>query len=265
MLEIRRLSPKKDTLRELYLKSGNQCSFPECTRAILNNEGNLVGEVCHIEAAMPGGERFNLNQTNEERRAFSNLMLMCHDHHIETNKEDLYPVVVLQKIKKDHESKYGDPTDKLFSTISDLTLEQEFEYSTSLLKINIVLEWNNTPEMLSETVPLFNNLVDMLKTLSPSTRKIFTLMLQKSKATEINLDEISEVTGKSQSEIKKHIAILLKYNFITEPMQDDIGIYHSYFAEYQLWNMWEELKKYTLRAGISLDDLIFKMNFSLLD
>lgn len=263
--EVKRLNPKKETLRELYLKSGNQCSYPECTRAILNNEGNLVGEVCHIEAAMTGGPRFNPIQTNEERRLFSNLMLMCHDHHIETDKKHLYPVKTLQKIKEDHESKYGDPIDKLFSSISDLTQNQEFEYSTSLLKINVVLKWNNTPEMLSETVPLFNKLVDMLKKLSPNTRKIFTLMLKKSKASEINLEEISEITGESQSKIKKHVAFLLKYNFITEPEQDDFGTYHCYFAEYELWDMWGELNKYSLRAGISLDELIFNMNFSLLD
>ncbi|QED48347.1 hypothetical protein FSZ17_14485 [Cytobacillus dafuensis] len=49
-------------------------AFPSCKKTILNDTGNFVGQVCHIEAAMPGGERFNPNQTNGERRAFSNLI-----------------------------------------------------------------------------------------------------------------------------------------------------------------------------------------------
>lgn len=93
----------KDVLRDLYLLSGNQCAFPGWTRTILNDKGNPVGQVCHIEAAMPGGERFNPNQTNEERRAFSNLMLLCYDHHIETNDVEKYTVKRLKKMKQDHE------------------------------------------------------------------------------------------------------------------------------------------------------------------
>jgi hypothetical protein len=51
---------------------------------LVNHKAQWVGEVCHIEAALPGGERFNKAMTNEERRHRSNLLLMCHDHHVET-------------------------------------------------------------------------------------------------------------------------------------------------------------------------------------
>lgn len=74
---VKRLTPEKETLRELYLKSGNLCMFPECTERMINANGVFIGQVCHIEAAEDGGERFNEKQTNEERRHFSNLMLMC--------------------------------------------------------------------------------------------------------------------------------------------------------------------------------------------
>lgn len=32
----KRLAPTRDTLRELYLKSGNRCAFPECKKALFN-------------------------------------------------------------------------------------------------------------------------------------------------------------------------------------------------------------------------------------
>ncbi len=58
------MKPEKDKLRELYLKSGNQCAFPACNNLMMNKDGDFVVVVCHIEAAMPGGERFNKNKTN---------------------------------------------------------------------------------------------------------------------------------------------------------------------------------------------------------
>jgi hypothetical protein len=74
MTEIpKRLNPTYETLRELYLKSGNQCAFPGCNKPILNAKGEFVAQICHIEAAAPNGQRFNPNQTNEERRQSSNL------------------------------------------------------------------------------------------------------------------------------------------------------------------------------------------------
>jgi hypothetical protein len=54
----KRLMPLPDTLRELYLKCGNECAFPDCHRIMINSDGVFVGQVCHIEAAAPGGERF---------------------------------------------------------------------------------------------------------------------------------------------------------------------------------------------------------------
>ncbi|MCM2533282.1 hypothetical protein NDK43_13865 [Neobacillus pocheonensis] len=106
--EVVRLTPTTATLRELYLKSGNQCAYTSCTARMIDSEGNFVGQVCHIEAAMPGGERFNPDMTNEERRHISNLMLMCYEHHIATNSVDEYPVERLKVMKQAHENKFAE-------------------------------------------------------------------------------------------------------------------------------------------------------------
>jgi hypothetical protein len=107
--KAKRKAPDKDTLRELYLKSGNQCAFSDCTRVMLNKDGVFVGQICHIEAAEDGGERFNPAMSDEERAAFPNLMLMCYEHHVITNDVDTYPVPVLRSMKAGHEAKFTDP------------------------------------------------------------------------------------------------------------------------------------------------------------
>ena len=79
--KVKRLGPKKKTLRELFLFSGNICAYPRCESLMMNKGGVFVGEVCHIEAAAEGGPRFNPGMANEDRRRANNLILLCHEHH----------------------------------------------------------------------------------------------------------------------------------------------------------------------------------------
>ncbi len=99
-----RLTIKKDVLRNLSIRSKNKCAFPGCDHPILNLDGDYIAELCHIEAAEPGGPRYNPQQSDEERRSYDNLLFLCHRHHKETDDEALYPVTLMKKIKFEHES-----------------------------------------------------------------------------------------------------------------------------------------------------------------
>jgi hypothetical protein len=122
--KVARWKPTPDTLRWLYVHSGNQCAFPGCERVLINAKGQWVGQMCHIEAALPGGERFNPLSSNDERRAHENLMLMCHEHHVETNDVGEFPVERLRRIKREHEARFaGQPVaheDKLDEVVNDI-------------------------------------------------------------------------------------------------------------------------------------------------
>jgi hypothetical protein len=111
--KVKRLQPKMDVLRELYLKSGNECAFPDCERKIISAAGEFIGQLCHIEAAEKGGQRFNENESNEQRRTFQNLLLMCYEHHVTTNDVDMYDVPAMKRIKSDHESKFSNVLTKI--------------------------------------------------------------------------------------------------------------------------------------------------------
>lgn len=100
------------TLKKLFALSGNKCAFPGCSTSIVSDHNMLVGEICHIEAANEGGERFNPNITDKERASFENLILMCSVHHTITNNESIYTVEKLKEIKHDHEAKYTFTPDK---------------------------------------------------------------------------------------------------------------------------------------------------------
>jgi len=101
-----RFNPKFDVLRALFARSGNQCAFPGCTHSLINEKNQFIGQVCHIEAASPNGQRFNPNQSDEQRRAYENLVLLCYPHHVETNDAVEYSVERIRNIKYEHESRF---------------------------------------------------------------------------------------------------------------------------------------------------------------
>jgi len=109
MSEIpQRLAPTTKTLRALFARSGNQCSFPNCEHPLVDEDQNFVANVCHIEDALPGG-RFNSKMTNEERRSYENLILFCYQHHKKTDNILKYSVQKLKDIKRHHEAQFVVP------------------------------------------------------------------------------------------------------------------------------------------------------------
>lgn len=262
----KRLEPLKETARRLYLTSGNQCAFPGCNKMIINSDGELLGEICHIEAAMPGGERFNPNQTNEERRNFNNLIILCLDHHQITNNVNEYPVEKLKEMKRNHEKKFADAVSKLESSIEDLTELQTINYCTSLETINKTLQWNNNKEELREIINLFNSEADRLKKLVPNTRNLFSIMINRSNNNVFSIDEVQQAAALSNNEFKKHYNILKRYYFIDEAEEVD-GDYVSALGIADDWDLWTDIKNFCDSESnvYRVEAIINDLNFSLLD
>lgn len=99
-------SPRQKTIKRLFAVSGNKCYFPNCNTSLVDKIGigTLTGEICHIKGKKPGSSRYDLNQSDEERHGFGNLVLMCSLHHkIIDDDSDSYTVSRLKEIKVEHE------------------------------------------------------------------------------------------------------------------------------------------------------------------
>ena len=94
------------TLKRLFALSGNCCAFPGCKELLVNRRNALDSNICHIEGANEGSQRFNPKMSDVDRANYDNLILLCRQHHDETNDTTLYTVAVLKKMKQDHESQY---------------------------------------------------------------------------------------------------------------------------------------------------------------
>lgn len=106
LLIMSRIPPKPTVIKRLFALSGNLCAFPTCNEHLVDEKGNILAQICHIEAAEAGGERYSSTSNDEYRRSFENLILLCGKHHIITDNVMEYKVENLKKMKFDHESKF---------------------------------------------------------------------------------------------------------------------------------------------------------------
>lgn len=273
MLEVpKRLAPTRETIRELYLKSGNRCAFPGCKKALFNGKGVFVGQLCHIEAAEPGGERFNKNQTNEQRRHPSNLFLMCYDHHVETNDVLKFSVAQMKRIKDEHEKLFSDIVGTMLKSVTDHTTLSEPVYANNLNKLNSVLSWNNNEEDLTDVIGELNAIIKKLSTIPLPSRELFLVIVRRGKdgrfgaALEVSVPEVKQATGLSTDELRQCFSILDTHGFTFDNDKNDFGVQMIGVSSPKSgWPMWSDLKDFCKNQQIDIANLIINLDFSALD
>ena len=97
------------TRKMLWGRAASRCSIADCRIELVMDPGDtddpsLVGEECHIVAREDGGPRGLSKLSPDKRDLYSNLILLCCNHHkLVDDRSDEYPVEVLQRIKSEHE------------------------------------------------------------------------------------------------------------------------------------------------------------------
>lgn len=113
------------TIKRLFAVSQNACAFSECRVPIIETSGTVTGIICHIKAHHPGGPRYDSAQTDEERHAFENLILLCARHSKVIDSEpQRYTVEVLRQMKRRHESAACGDLSPADAKKADLLFEQ---------------------------------------------------------------------------------------------------------------------------------------------
>lgn len=215
-----RLSPKLETLRALFARSGNQCAFPDCNHSLINKKNKFIAQVCHIEGANKGGERYNENSTDEERRGFDNLLILCYAHHIETDDIIEYTVEKLKQIKYKHEKSFNNNFSINENALKKLSSEIEYY-------------WNNL-ELLNQTKHDYSDLAVLIH--KPDTFSEITLRSHESiSSIQSHFDNIKE----NDSSLIDDITVFLQSKGYTT---DLINIIQGHSYENPLINRnWETL------------------------
>lgn len=122
---------RSGTTKALFEMAKGTCYFPDCeTKTIVFIDGEpLVNvQIAHIEGAEPEAARYREEMTNEERRSFPNLILLCTPHHdlVDNKKPTVYTTRTLQGWKSTRESATGADLAEL-SGITEETLVAAME------------------------------------------------------------------------------------------------------------------------------------------
>lgn len=276
---VKRLVPTKDTLRELYLKSGNRCAFPDCTALMLDTEGDFIGQITHIEAAEIGGPRFNENMSNEERRSFTNLILMCYPHHVKTHDVEKYSVATLKEMKARHEVRFTDVAQTIENAITDHGTKTVAGKAVTLKRWNDVMGWDGSPDILEHSVRGIGWTAHQLHQLPTLTRQLLTVIVGRLNKLctrgknydyerDVLVKEIAEATRLRVADVLDHVRIMEKYRIAeVQEREDENGLrLDIHMREYPDGGFFlGEFKEYCARTQLPLSALIEELRFDLLD
>lgn len=268
----KRLLPTKETVRALYLKSGNNCAFPHCERRLITGEGDVVGEICHIEDALPGC-RFNPKQTNAQRRHESNLVMLCHDHHVITSNEVKYPIASMMKLKTDHEAKFLDVAYKFLESVTDHTRSENATVPKNLTRMARTMRWKHDPDELAEMLDDVRDLLVRLRDLPKPTREFFEIVVRRSTPTtqsfsgptlEARPEEIRQAVQMRAKQVRNYFGLLDSKGFICDNDKDDMGMQLAGVRSLpdSDWPFFSDLRIFCKREKLNLQQFIVDLDFS---
>ncbi|MBL5825330.1 hypothetical protein [Serratia fonticola] len=275
-----RLNPKHTTLRHLFLASGNRCAFPACTIELVNDFGQYVGNVCHIEAAEIKGERYNPNQSDEERRSYENLILLCANHHMITNDVERYPVSVMTQMKQAHEKR---PVLDVVDTLKErafinATYGEVINLPENLMvikdEIEAIFGKTNMDELVSHAHIYFSH----FQGVPAETREFFANLLMISDSddycTIIDLRKVDVYLRTNTYITAPHYSILESAGLLTEVLTDDdvypTKVYRVFSTfdqdDMQAWLL-QALRNHYNKSSkqVRFIELVSELNFNLLD
>src|SRR5208283_5680560 len=99
-------------IKLLWSNAAGRCSFTNCEERLTVEQAAqaapyTLGEMVHIRGKREGSNRYDKDQTDEQRDRYENLILLCPNHHTLIDKpenENIYSVDVLIKMKIAHEN-----------------------------------------------------------------------------------------------------------------------------------------------------------------
>jgi hypothetical protein len=115
-------SPK--TIKLLWGNAAGRCAFPGCGALLSFPESgkiapHTIGEMAHIRGDKLGSNRHDPGQSDDERNAYANLILLCPTHHTVVDKPEnvgAYTVNMLLNMKLWHERDVADRFKKIVFT-----------------------------------------------------------------------------------------------------------------------------------------------------
>lgn len=268
----KRLSAGTSVARELWLLSGNECAWPGCTTRLLNENDDWIGEIAHICGVKKKSARYDVDMTNEERRAYENLLILCPTHHEQVdskNGSSIHTVADLKRIKQEHE-------DRFRRVLTDLAEKQD-EYVDLTQSATVIpcrtlagLVPGLGPEETAASVKTVNRLAKELSRVTLAARGLFSNVVEFQGR--ITILEAARRAGSTPERIYDLVSELDRFRLAylehgDELIPERIALWPTHNQPLlDGWSFWEDLHPYIhIRPGCTFEDVIVRLDFSLLD
>lgn len=260
----KRLTPVPEVTRRLYLASGNRCAYPNCNGPLIDSRGVLVGEIAHIEGALPASARFNRQMSNEERRGYENLILMCGTDHkkIDSDKTQ-WTVEGLVSLKLRHEALYTTAIDQLRRQVGDIT--EGTTYMAAANELAIIDPVGLNQDEFDSTLKLINDLAFRLSMIPIDVRSVLTVIVHRgnlspniwqvqrwSEEVVIPMSFLTSIVDCSRFELDQHLQVLKHFDLVSEgadPFETERKVVAGNSTPGVGWALFQEIR--TL-AGVDL-------------
>jgi hypothetical protein len=220
-----RLTPRAEVTRRLYLASGNRCAYPQCEQALMGADGILVGEIAHIEGALPDSARFRRKMSNDLRRGYENLLLLCRNHHVTIDRDaDYWTVARLRDLKRSHESIYTAAVDQLRRQVGDITEGVTFTPASNGLAI--LDPTGLEKHELAESCKEINRFAERLSKIPVDARSVLALVVIRGKVLgnawgrsragefEIPVHVLKSIADCSAAKLRQHVEVLRHFGLL---------------------------------------------------
>lgn len=195
----------------------------------MTSDGELAGEIAHIEGALPTSARFNPGMTNEERRAYDNLLLMCGTHHtiIDSDKDKpkdkhKWPVPKLVELKRAHEAIYTAAIDKLRLQVGDITDGVSFKPAANGKALQDAP--NLSEDQLDGSCTVINQFAERLSKIPLDARSLLAIVIARGKeggglggdSGEVNIPVavLESVADCSPTKLRQHADVLEHFGLL---------------------------------------------------
>ena len=224
--------PLPDVTRRLYLASGNRCAFPQCDQPLMGVDAVLVGEIAHIEGALADSARFNPKMSNEQRRNYDNLILVCRTHHatIDRNPEH-WTVAKLKDLKRKHEAIYTAAVDQLRRQVSDIT--DGVSYTPAVNGLAILDPDGLNERERAESCKVINRFAELLASIPYDARSVLALIVERgdmvggyrqihsNSELEIPVRVLKSLADCSSARLNQHTEVLEHFELLSLEVPDD--------------------------------------------
>lgn len=271
----KRLTPEPEVVRRLYLVSGNLCAYAGCKQPLMGSDGTLVGEVAHICAALPAGRRFDPTMTNEQRRSFDNLVLLCANHHTMIDKpQSQHAVSDLQDMKQSHERVYTGIVDQLLEQVRDITATTTWIPPVNLEKM---LGVSSDGDERAADIQVLDQLAVALASIPLSARSVLAIIVGRgercsfgNREVGIPMSVLEGIVDCTDSELKRNIEVLeyAKYAWVDEEFYGDGTRWECNVGRSTGdigWDFFGELNGLAREDATVVERVLIDLDFSALD